>query len=107
MKVSIWQRGFTLLEVMVVEAENTPFFTPQKKDMVRIMQSTGKWVVSLQADQTLKAVYTLLTDPGGNVPAWLVNLFIADGPMESFRKLKEHLKQPAYANARIPGIRNF
>jgi hypothetical protein len=94
-------------KVMVVDAENAPFFVAQKQDIVRIMHSIGKWVVTIQNPNTIKAEYTLFTDPGGNVPSWLMNMFIADGPLESFQKLKEHLKKPVYANISLPGIRNF
>jgi hypothetical protein len=38
-------------------------------------------------------VYTFETDPGGNVPAWLVNSFADKGPFESFKKLGELLKK--------------
>ena len=93
--------------VMVVEAENAPYLLPQKQDIVRIMHSIGKWVVTVQNQTSIKAEYTLFTDPGGNVPSWLMNMFIADGPLESFQKLKEHLKKPVYANISLPGIRNF
>lgn len=93
--------------VMLIETENVPSFIPPKKDIVRIMQSVTKWVVSPQDDHTLKVEYTLFTDPGGNLPAWLINMFTIDGPLESFQKLREQLKKPAYVNAQIPGIKNF
>jgi hypothetical protein len=96
-----------LTKVMVVDAENAPSFIPSKQDIVRIPHSIGKWVVSVIDSRTIKAEYTLYADPGGSVPAWLVNLFIADGPLESFQKLKEHIKKPAYANARLAGIKNY
>jgi hypothetical protein len=94
-------------KVMVVEANNAPCFVPQKHNVVRIMESVGKWVVSLNNDHTIKVEYTLFTDPGGNLPAWLINMFIAKGPLESFQKLRELIKNPVYANAQLPGINNF
>jgi hypothetical protein len=50
--------------------------------------------------------YTLFADPGGSVPAWLINLFITKGPMESFKKLKEHLAQPVNAHVHLPMIKD-
>ncbi len=94
-------------KVMVVEADNAPHFVPQKGNIVRIMQSISKWVVSIQDEHTVKVEYTLFTDPGGNVPAWLINMFITKGPLESFQKLRTHIKKPVYANAQLPGIKNF
>ncbi|MEJ0101816.1 MAG: START domain-containing protein [Bacteroidota bacterium] len=93
--------------VMVVEADNAPYFVPLKHNVVRIMHSVSKWVVSLQDKYTIKVEYTLFTDPGGNVPAWLINMFITKGPLESFQKLREHIKKPAYAHVNIPSIKDY
>ena len=91
----------------VIITENEPDLVPEVKDVVRIRECKGKWVITQQGLNTVKAEYTLFTDPGGNVPAWLINLFITEGPMESFKKLKEQIKKPAYANIVIPGTGNF
>ena len=41
----------------------------------------------------LKVSYFLNVDPGGSIPAWLVNLAVAEGPYESFRNLKRQLSE--------------
>ncbi len=48
--------------------------------------------------------YTLRMDPGGDIPAWLFNLFVTKGPVESFENLKVQLQKPDYVNARFPFI---
>lgn len=94
-------------KTMIIEADNAPYFIPQKHKVVRILQSISKWVVSLQDEHTIKIEYTLFTDPGGNVPAWLINMFITKGPVESFQKLREHIKKQVFANVQFPGVTNF
>jgi hypothetical protein len=37
-------------------------------------------------------VYFLEMDPGGSVPAWITNMFVAKGPYETFSNLAEVLK---------------
>jgi hypothetical protein len=41
----------------------------------------------------MNIVYTFEADPGGSLPAWLVNSFADKGPYESFRKLSDILKK--------------
>ncbi|WAC10283.1 START domain-containing protein [Dyadobacter pollutisoli] len=70
-----------------------------KKGIVRVNQSKGRWVLTPAGRDRTKIEYTLHTDPGGNVPAWAVNLFAAEGPMETFKSMKQQLKLAKYRNA--------
>jgi hypothetical protein len=81
-----------------------PDYMPAKKDIVRVRRSEGKWIISPLAKGKIKVEYTLRVDPGGDLPAWLVNMFVTKGPYESFKKLKEQLQKPEYANAKLPFI---
>ncbi|GAA4310475.1 hypothetical protein GCM10023149_05170 [Mucilaginibacter gynuensis] len=54
----------------------------------------------------IKVEYSLHVDPGGALPAWLVNMFATDGPMKIFRNLKLQLQKPAYKNADLAFIKN-
>jgi hypothetical protein len=42
---------------------------------------------------TLSITFIVYAEPGGNVPAWVVNMFLNKGPYESFKKLAGILKQ--------------
>ena len=61
------------------------------KDCFRLKQSEARWELTPQLNGTVKAIYYLTFDPGGNIPSWLVNLFITDGPYQSFINLKKRL----------------
>lgn len=65
---------------------------PENDDLVRVPSSYATWHI-LTVDKDLKVEYALRIDPGGSVPAWLVNMAMADGPHESFRNLKSELKK--------------
>jgi len=90
--------------VVTIYGPTFPDYLPVKKDIVRVRRSEGKWVISPVAKRKIKVEYTLRVDPGGDLPAWLVNMFATKGPYESFKKLKEQLQKPAYANVRLPFI---
>jgi len=70
-----------------------PNYIPQKDGKVRVQFSQINWYVTRPSATTIRIVYTFETDPGGSVPAWLVNSFADKGPFESFKKLSELLKK--------------
>jgi hypothetical protein len=90
--------------VVTVYGPTFPNYLPVKKDIVRVSRSEGKWVISPVAKNRIKVEYTLRVDPGGDLPAWLVNMFATKGPYESFKNLKAQLQKPAYANAKLAFI---
>lgn len=78
---------------------------PLKQNVVRVSNSKGRWVLRPEPGK-VRIEYTLHTDPGGYIPAWAVNLFAAEGPMETFKSMKQQLKLPKYRNASLTFIAN-
>ncbi len=93
-------------KVVTVDAENVAGLVPEKDNIVRVVQSVGKWVITPVGANSVKIEYSLFTDPGGVVPAWLINLFVTKGPFESFKKLKEHIQKPAFNNVHLNYVKD-
>jgi len=93
-------------KVVTIDAPCLGDYIPEKNGIVRVTQSVGKWVITPAGKDTLNIEYTLALDPGGDVPAWLINLFAAEGPMQTFKKLKIQLQNPAYQHIDLPYIVN-
>lgn len=91
--------------VVTIDGPVVAGMVPTRKNVVRVSDSKGRWVLTPQAGK-VKIEYMLHTDPGGYVPAWAVNAFAAEGPMETFKKLKQQLKLPKYRNASLTFIAN-
>jgi hypothetical protein len=91
-------------KVVTIDAPCIADMVPVKPGIVRIANSKGKWVLSPMNKARVKIVYTLHADPGGSLPAWLINMFVTKGPSQSFRKLKVHLQKPVYKNAKLDYI---
>ncbi|NCD69704.1 START domain-containing protein [Mucilaginibacter agri] len=91
-------------KVITIDAPCIGDYIPQKQGIVRVTQSVGKWVITPLGNNKLDIEYTLALDPGGNVPAWLINLFAAEGPMQTFKRLKVQVQKPAYQHADLAYI---
>jgi IS30 family transposase len=91
-------------KVVTVDAPCLPNMVPAKPNIIRITNSKGKWMIYPLGKQEVKIIYTLHADPGGSVPAWLTNLFVTQGPSQSFKKFKVHIQKPAYKNTRLDYI---
>jgi hypothetical protein len=86
-------------KVVVIDGPAVPGLVPIKNGIVRIYESLGKWTITPIGDDEIKVEYTLHVEPGGNLPAWIVNMFATEGPLHIFKKLKLQLQKPIYKNA--------
>jgi|KBSSwiStaDraftv2_1062776.scaffolds.fasta_scaffold124481_2 hypothetical protein len=74
-----------------IVSTNLPDYKPETKDLVKVAFSKGTWYITTIAPGTIHIDYTLQLDPGGTLPAWVLNLFSTKGPMETFQNLKGKL----------------
>lgn len=89
---------------MVVYKENLPRFLkvtatsmpealPKQKGKIRIPSLAVTWQVTAKEENKIYIEYVLEVNPGGSLPAWVVNMYADKGPYESFKKLAELLKK--------------
>jgi hypothetical protein len=93
-------------KVITVEGVNKPTFLPENKDVVRIHQSYSKWLIEPLKNGLVKVDYLLQVDPGGTVPAWLINMFATRGPFESFKNLRMQVKKADYNKVNLTFIKD-
>lgn len=85
-------------KVITVNAPSAPDMVPEKPDLTRVKKTSGKWILTPDGATKTKVTYYLNLEPDGGAPAWIINLFVSDGPMQSFKKLKDQVQKPAYRN---------
>ena len=90
--------------VMTIAAVCTPGFSPSYPSIVRVPVSKAIWTVTPVNNDSLHVEYVLEIDPGGSVPAWLINMFASRGPYESFRNLRQQVLLPKYRNVHLSFI---
>jgi hypothetical protein len=91
-------------KVISIDGPAVQGMVPQKKGIVRIEHSTGKWTITPWGSDRLKVEYTLHCEPGGNIPSWMVNMFATEGPLQVFRELKIQIQKPVYKTAALPFV---
>ena len=65
---------------------------PLDQDYIRMYTVEGEWIITRVDDNTSDVVHRFLADPEGSLPAWVVNLFIVDGPFKSMKNLRQFVK---------------
>lgn len=70
---------------------NIPSDRPLQSNLIRVPFFSAIYHITEVNKSELKVIYNLRIDPGGSVPAWLVNIAMAEGPYESFRNLKKRI----------------
>ncbi|TWR31713.1 lipid-binding protein [Mucilaginibacter pallidiroseus] len=80
---------------------------PVKEGVVRITDSKSKWLIIPIDKDEVKVEYVLQVDPGGTIPAWLVNMFASEGPIQSFKALKLQLKKPEYKDKQLAFVKDY
>jgi START domain len=76
---------------MQVIAVNMPDYGPVPKDLVQVPFTKGVWNISMISNKIIHVDYVLELNPGGSLPAWVLNLFSTKGPMESFENIKQKM----------------
>ena len=102
-EMSITQNQVT--KNLTIRANNIDHILPEKEGKVRIPFSQAIWEVTPIAIDKIKIDYTIRLDPGGEVPAWLVNLFTINGPFETFQKLKKIIQDKQFRNKKFDFIK--
>lgn len=77
-------------------AKNIPDLIPLTHSAVRVPFWEAVWTVRPTGPNQMTAEYTFQVDPGGDLPAWLINLTAAVGPYQSFLKIQEAIRLPRY-----------
>lgn len=80
-------------KVVTISASNVSGWEPVHPKRVRISQSNGKWTLTPLGNKEVRAEYLLLVDPGGELPAWIINSFSAKGLVQTFKNLRSLLQQ--------------
>jgi hypothetical protein len=65
-----------------------PEYIQPKEGIVRMVKANGYWLLtSIDTDKTV-LTYQMHVEPGGLIPAWLVNPFIKNVPFSTFKGLR-------------------
>lgn len=69
---------------------------PERDGIVRMPKLTLSWTLEYKNPTTTGVVYQVQADPGGLLPAWIVNLVSKEIPFKTISGLREQVKKPGY-----------
>jgi hypothetical protein len=78
---------------LIISANSDKGIMAEKEGLVRVPASRSLWIVNEENEERLEVRYSIQIDPGGNVPAWLVNWVCAHAPLQSFQALKKRVEK--------------
>jgi len=76
----------------VVHATPLLGVVPEKPDLVRIKNYWQQWDIQPEDNGILHITLEGSVDPGGSIPAWLINMIITDTPLNIMRKVREQVE---------------
>lgn len=79
-------------KTITIVTNGVPDHIPLENGIVRVPMSAAKWTITRVSPTKVNVEYTIKIDPGGSVPAWMVNMVCAEAPHVSFRNLREKIR---------------
>ena len=87
--------------------EEIPDYIPTKEDIVRLPFAKSELTVTPITSTQVKVRYVLDVDPGGEVPAWLVNIFAANTPWNTYVNFRKLIKAQGENRIEVGFIENY
>ncbi len=84
--------------VVEIRSHAAPDLLPEEKGHIRVRMVDSRWRLTPLADNRVEVSYLLHSDPGGQIPAWLINSMVVDQPFNTLRNLRDILEELPYKN---------
>lgn len=93
-------------KVVTIKSNGVLGMYPNQSNMVEVSALTASWTFTPKSDGTVDGEYYIYLNPGGQIPSWLINLFVVDGPYSTITKMKEMLQKEKYNHCKLNFIKN-
>lgn len=98
-----WQDPHTL--AIHSETTSAHWLMSEKPHIVRITLADLRWSFTPVAPGILQVDYYLKSDPGGMIPAWLINLAADQGPLQTIALMRKELAKEKYRHTKMAFVR--
>lgn len=96
----------SITKKMMIYASAIDKIMPVIDGLQRIPFSQAIWEVTPIAANQIQVDYVLKINPGGGIPPWVVNMFIAKAPYESFHNLSKIIQEKRFQGQQYDFIKN-
>lgn len=91
--------------IVTIKQTSKPDTIKEKKGVIRVKRIEGAWQFTPQKEGTVEVVYQVLSNPGGAIPAWLVNTMVVSQPYETLLKMQKVVLRDKYQQAKLPSLK--
>jgi hypothetical protein len=88
-----------------IDVKGLPDYRPEEEGLVRISELSIHYELQPLSEKQVQMTYRLHSDPGGSIPAWLVNLVVDNGPRNTVQGMREKLRESKYRDAKLAFLR--
>ena len=97
----------TITRTIHMTLEEIPDFIPEKEGVVRVPYAKSMLTLTPLGADTVSVRYELDVDPGGEVPAWLVNMFAANTPYNTYINFRDQIIEQGSNRQEVDFILNY
>lgn len=91
-------------KIITSKSTAAPDKVPYDDDMVRVEMTKTEWIVTPLGNNKARIDYRLISDPGGSIPSFLINIASDFGPYKTMAAFRKRVKLPEYREVNIEGI---
>lgn len=88
----------TQQKILHVDISCSEEYYDKESTYVQIKNCNGFWDIKDIGNDKLKIVHQFVMDPGGNVPAFIINMQTVKNPLKTITTLKKLILKPEYQN---------
>lgn len=82
-----------------------PEYIPPQKGLVRVKMIDGYWRFTPVEQSMVQVIYQVHNDPGGDLPAWLVNSIVVSQPYNTLANMQKLVLLPKYRDAEFEFVK--
>ncbi|MDF1630067.1 MAG: hypothetical protein P1U78_09765 [Alcanivoracaceae bacterium] len=83
-------------ESFTIHVTNQPTMLPEDEDYIRVPKMEAVLKLSRLGNDEVEVMFQVVSDPGGYVPAWAINLLARDIPLFTLQKLARMMRRDEY-----------
>lgn len=79
-----------------IRLTGVPDYIPETEDYIRVKKINGFWRFTPLEGNRVEIVHQVHTEPGGALPAWLVNSVVVNQPFRTLENMRAVIRRPEY-----------
>ncbi len=80
-------------KVVTIKSKGYPEYIPHNASVVRVPEFSAYWKFTPLPNDEVEVEYFMSLDPGGEIPDWVVNIAVSEGPVKTLKNMEALLRR--------------